>query len=172
MKPIFAGLNESERKDEVYNAQMEIGFSEASIRFLWEIRLNNHSAWFTAHKQDYQQYLLEPMKNLVTELAGTMKQLDPWLEVTPGVNKTISRIHRDIRFSRDKSPYRDRIWITFKRKIKDWQDAPAYFFEITPEFYRFGMGFYQASKETMNGFRAALLEKTDDFQKASVFVGN
>lgn len=153
-------------------SQIGLGFSEATIGFLWKLRLNNNPPWFEAHKHDYQQYLLDPMKSLVAELAGPMSNLDPLLEVTPAVNKTISRIYRDIRFSKDKSPYRDRIWITFKRRIKDWQDTPAYFFEITPEFYRFGMGFYQASKATMDFFRSTLLEKPDYFRTKVSFLND
>jgi uncharacterized protein (TIGR02453 family) len=149
-----------------------IGFSEATIQFLWDLRLNNNQPWFAAHENDYRQYLLEPLKSLVTQLSGLMSVLDPFVEVTPAINKTISRINRDTRFSKDKSPYKDRMWITFKRRIENWQDSPGYFFEITPESYRYGMGFYLASKDTMDAFRKELLKNPDDFLKTIAFLEN
>mgnify|MGYP001567660317 CR=1 FL=1 len=57
---------------------------------------------------------------------------------------------KDTRFSKDKSPFKCTMWITFKRPNKEWKGAPAYFFEIPTESYRYGMGFYSAGKETMD----------------------
>jgi len=83
--------------------------------------------------------------------------------------RTISRIHRDTRFSNDKAPYKSRMWITFKGPRKDWADSPAYFFEINKDSYRYGMGFYAASPETMRKFRQAIDEKPQAFQTAVSF---
>jgi uncharacterized protein (DUF2461 family) len=82
-----------------------------------------------------------------------MLEIDPSFETRPLVHKTISRIFRDTRFSRDGSLFRDRMWLVFKRPIKDWKDAPGYFFELAPDRYRFGMGYYMASRATMDRFR-------------------
>ena len=106
------------------------GFSKDSIVFLRELKKNNNKQWFESHKSDYEALLLAPLKNLVSDLGDFMLSIDNFFEVTPSVNKTISRIYRDTRFSHDKSPYKTSLWITFKRPQKDWKDAPAYFFEI------------------------------------------
>ena len=148
------------------------GFYEQTVDFLFGLRIHNNKAWFEEHRGDYQKYLLEPFKSLVIDLAPVMQEIDPWLEVTPDVNKTISRIYRDTRFSKDKSPFRDHLWLTFKRKRPDWQDAPAYFFELTPESYRYGMGYYLASTETMEIFRKKLIEKPGQFLELTRFLYN
>jgi uncharacterized protein (TIGR02453 family) len=90
-----------------------------------------------------------------------MLRIDPFMEV----NKTISRIYRDARFSKDKSPYKTCMWITFKRTREDWQEKPAYFFEITSTTYRYGMGFYCVSKVTMDKFRDSVDEDQEEFLK-------
>ncbi|MEW6182629.1 MAG: DUF2461 domain-containing protein [Bacillota bacterium] len=145
------------------------GFLPETAEFLNDLRANNNKPWFEAHRQDYQEYLIRPLQDLVADLGGFMYAIDPLFELTPAVNKTISRIYRDTRFSRDKSPYKSAMWITFKRPGKDWKDAPAYFLEISPESYRYGMGFYGASKETMDGLRKVIDEQPDRLEKATDF---
>jgi len=132
------------------------GFSSATFQFLRNLRDNNRKEWFELHKQDYQNDLLKPLQALTAGLGPFMLSIDPDLEVTPALNKTISRIYRDTRFSKDKSPYKTSHWITFKRLRREWKDYPAFFFEISPSSYRYGMGFYSASRQTMDNFRKSI----------------
>jgi uncharacterized protein (TIGR02453 family) len=132
------------------------GFTTASFRFLNGLRKNNAKPWFEAHKAEYQEHILKPLQALVAELAPVMLGIDHFLEVTPALSKTVSRIYRDTRFSRGKSPYKTNHWITFKRLKKDWNNFPAFFFELSPDSYRYGMGFYSADRVTMDKFRESL----------------
>jgi uncharacterized protein (TIGR02453 family) len=143
------------------------GFSIHTLQFLSELALNNSRPWFDAHKDSFVRYLLDPMRGLVIDIAPTMIDIDPDFETAPEVDRTISRIYRDIRFSKDKSPYRSNMWITFKRRNPDWKDAPAYFFELMPDWYRYGMGYYSPSTETMAKFREAIASKSADFMKVA-----
>lgn len=145
------------------------GFSLNTLDFLKNLKANNNKLWFESHKQEYHKYLLEPLQNLVMELGEFMLTIDPYFEISPKINKTISRIYRDTRFSRDKSLFRSNMWITFKRPTKDWKDAPAYFFEIFSDWYRYGMGFYSASKATMDGFREKVDNAPEEFLKVISF---
>jgi uncharacterized protein (TIGR02453 family) len=129
------------------------GFRKETIKYLVELGLNNYKTWFEEHRMQYEKYLLEPMKSLVTDMSKSMCAIDPEFEVQPKVDKTISRIYRDIRFSKDKTPYRNNMWITFKRTVDDWKDYPVFFFELMTDSYRYGLGYYQASTETMKVFR-------------------
>ena len=148
------------------------GFSPETLEFLRNLKANNNKVWFEAHRLNYQTYLLEPLRHLVAEMGSFMLSIDPYFEVTPAINKTISTIHRDTRFSRDKSPYKSTVWITFKRPSQDWKDAPAYFFELSLDSYRYGMGFYSASKDAMDKFRERIDQKSEEFFKAISFYFN
>ncbi len=88
-----------------------------------------------------------------------MLTIDPSFGIRPAVDKTISRIYRDTRFSKDKSLFKSTMWLTFKRPRKDWKDAPAYFLEISPDSYRYGMGYYSVSSDTMYKFREMIDKK-------------
>jgi uncharacterized protein (TIGR02453 family) len=107
------------------------GFSPESLEFFENLAAHNNKPWFEEHRDDFEQYLMEPLKSLVSDLSGAMLAIDPELVTIPAVDKTISRIYRDTRFSRNKSPYKTCLWITFKRRGPDWKTAPCFFFEIS-----------------------------------------
>jgi uncharacterized protein (TIGR02453 family) len=146
------------------------GFSPKTLTFLRGIKANNNKAWFEAHRRDYEEHVLEPLRDLVTDLGDYMLDIDPLFEIEPAVNKTISRIYRDTRFSKDKSPFRSTVWITFKNRNKDWTTLVCgYFFELSVNSYRYGMGFYDAAPSIMSKFREQIDENPKEFLKAISF---
>lgn len=147
------------------------GFLPQAPGFFERLAANNNKAWFEEHRDQYEELLLEPLKLLVGDLADTMSAIDPALITIPAVDKTISRIYRDTRFSRNKSPYKTCLWITFKRRSPDWKQAPCFFFELTADSYRYGMGFYSASRETMDNLRRFIETQPVAFRKALGCLG-
>ncbi len=146
------------------------GFSPKTLKFLRGLKANNNKAWFQAHKADYEQFVLGPLRDMVTDLGDFMLDIDPRFEITPAVNKTISRIYRDTRFSKDKSPFRSTVWITFKNQNKDWTThVCGYFFELSMNSYRYGMGFYNAAPAIMSRFREMIDESPKEFLKVISF---
>jgi uncharacterized protein (TIGR02453 family) len=145
------------------------GFSSATIDFLRNLSENNNKIWFEENKDSYKRLLLAPMQALVMDMNNYILSIDPSIDVTPSAGKTISRIHRDTRFSKDKSPYKDTMWITFKRPSEDWSSNPAFFFEISPNSYRYGMGFFSATPHTMELFRESIDNSLAAFKKAIAF---
>jgi len=141
------------------------GFNQQGLTFLLQLSQNNNKEWFEENRERYQQHLLEPFRQLVSALAHDMLFIDELFEVRPTIGKTLSRMHRDTRFSHDKSIYRSNMWLTFKRSRKNWTDAPTYFFELGPDWWRYGLGYYSASRVTMDLFRQQLSQKPDEFLK-------
>ncbi|AXW86268.1 hypothetical protein AU509_15680 [Lonsdalea britannica] len=146
------------------------GFSQQGLTFLQQVRQHNSKEWFEEHRAGYEATLLTPFRALVESLGITMLHIDELFETRP--TKTLSRIHRDTRFSRDKSRYRSSMWLTFKRSRKNWTDAPAYFFEIRPDSWHYGLGYYSASQPTMALFRQTLLEDPPRFLKIADCLGD
>lgn len=143
------------------------GFTPAGLDFLQQVVKENNKEWFEAHRGVYNQHLLLPFRALVEELTPAMLTIDDRVETRPAVGKTLSRMYRDTRFSHDKSLFRNRMWLTFKRPSKQWTDAPVFFFEITPAFFHYGLGYYSASKATMDRFRHLMLRQPQEFAKAA-----
>jgi len=137
------------------------------FRFLVENRLHDSKAWFESHREDYSRLVLEPLRELVAEMAPVMLTIDPKLVVQPAVGKTISRIFRDTRFSKDKSAFREHMWISFNRgKAGRYQPVPELYFDLGPEGYSYGCGWYCPGTELMSALRKLVLEGDKTARKA------
>jgi uncharacterized protein (TIGR02453 family) len=141
------------------------GFSEDTLLFLKELGYNNNSLWMEENRDRYYALVSDKFKSLVAAMVPHMLSIDAGFEITPRVGKTISRINRDIRFSLNKQPYRNNVWITFKTRRENWWTAPCYFFELYTDHYRYGMGYYSPTKNTMDNMREYILEKPAKFHK-------
>lgn len=149
-----------------------MSFSANTLDFLFLNKLHDSREWFNERRYEYEQFVLEPMRKFVVELAPAIMEIDSLMICEPKVNKSISRIFRDTRFSKDKSIFRDTFWCTFMRDKKLYHGMPGYFFEISPRGFRYGCGYYQASPETMNTIRQMILAGSPYFKKAQRCVEN
>lgn len=111
------------------------GFSPETVDFLWGIRMNNNREWFTANKQNYVNYLYEPMKALGQEL------FEPFLDRSGDLLK-VSRIYRDARLHHP-LPYKESLWICIRKDVQWWAENPCLYFEITPEGISYGFLFWK-----------------------------
>ena len=146
------------------------GFSPEALQFLQDLQVNNNDkVWFETRRTEYDFLILNPMRKLVMDLSPTMLNIDPEIEIRPDINKTISKIYRDTRFSKDKTLFRSNMWINFKHPTQGWHDMPTWWIEIKPDGYTYGMGFYQASATTMQAFRDRIECDQTAFKKVIKF---
>lgn len=141
-------------------------FSEKSIKFLFENRVVDSKSWFAEHREDYDSLVIQPMRELVMALEPVMLSIDPLLICDPKVGRSISRIYRDTRFSRDKSTFRDVMWCIFIRDKKLYEGLPGFWFEFSPKGFRYGCGYYQASGESMEALRSIITNDEPSFRAA------
>ena len=130
---------------------MFTGYFDATVDFMWGIRFNNERDWFLAHKDEYLKHLYQPTADLAREVYDAFQEKYADL----GLELHISRIYRDARRLHGRGPYKDHLWFSIRRPGK-WEERPCFYFEITPEGYGYGMGFYSASAQTMENYRKAL----------------
>ena len=142
------------------------GFPRAMVDFLIRLEEHNDKVWFEQHRDEFIRSLQEPLQELVVALTPCMLAIDPEFEVAPRTDKTICRIYTDTRFSRDKSPYRTNMWITFKRPSSEWQGEPAFYFDVSATGYSSDMGCYSPPRSVMDAFRALVSHAPDEFRKA------
>ena len=131
---------------------MFTGYCNQTIDFLWGIRFNNERPWFEAHKGEYLQYVLQPTRELGEELYDYMagKYPELWL------NLHVSRIYRDARRLFGRGPYKDHLWLSIHRPEERPGASPSFWFELTPEEWSCGMGFWDAPPVTMAKLRARI----------------
>lgn len=140
--------------------------SGKTLDFLMENRLQNSRVWFQEHKKEYQENVIAPMTQLVERLTPAMMEIDPELITEAKVSKTISRVYRDTRFSKDKSLYRDVMWCVFSRDRKQQPPPPAFVLEFSPDGFRYGCGYYSIAPTQMSAIRELMLSGDPDFLAA------
>ena len=89
------------------------GYNDETFEFFMAIGFNNNVDFFHSNHDWYLRGVREPSLRLAEALSPVIEEIDDSLERRP--NRVVSRINRDIRFSKDKSPYRDYIWLSFHR---------------------------------------------------------
>ena len=144
-----------------------MSFSPQTLDFLFLNKIHDDRQWFNERRDEYEALVLEPIRQLVVELTPVMKEIDSEFICEPKVTKTISRIFRDTRYSVDKSIFRDSMWITFRRDKKLYNGSPEMFFEISPEGFVLGTGYYKTKPEVMTEIRQMVLSKDKIFLKAN-----
>lgn len=127
------------------------GFDPEAFRFLFEIGFNNNTEWFGLNRDRYKKFVQQPMRQLAAELMPTALEIDP--NFNTSLNATVSRIRRDTRFTRDKSPYRNHVWIGYRYPKTRISEGCTLWFEITPQGYDYGAGFYSADSAMMERYR-------------------
>lgn len=144
------------------------GFSPRTIDFMLNLRLNNKKVWFEAHKEEYQKELLAPMKALGQEvfqrISAAYKDY--------GFMHKVSRIYKDARRLRvGDGPYRDHLWFSIEKPSEEWTATPVFWFEVLPEGWRYGLGYYQAKSGTMAKLRRRIDSNPKAFEKLIAPLG-
>lgn len=136
------------------------GFLPETIDFMWELRFNNNKEWLDANRDKYKSHLKEPMDRFAEELKEEMLKFNSkWNLVY-----NISRINRDIRFSKNKAPYKEQRWVSYRQAGTQGGKTPEFYFEITPEGYSYGMGFYENNPAIMQRFRKKIDANTSELE--------
>lgn len=143
------------------------GFTPQTFQFFKNLKENNYKEWFDANKHIYEKELLNPLKALVTALSPAMYNIDPAFELRP--HRCLSRIYRDIRFSKNKDPYKDFMWMVFQIPVTNdvWKDYPSFFMEINADGYALGLGLFQPKKKVMDAFRDEVIYDAEEFQRVT-----
>ena len=128
------------------------GFSQDAVDFLWGVRFNNNREWFAAHKQEYLAHLDKPLRELSEQLLDAMNAAYPG----EGFARHVSRIYRDARRLYGRGPYKDHLWLVIARPHEAHLQRPAFYFEIAPNYYSYGCGFWDMTPELAAKHRARI----------------
>jgi len=128
---------------------MFTGFTDETVDFMWGIRFNNERTWFEAHKETYLKEFYQPMKELGEEVYSFIREKRPDYDLIVKV----SRIYRDARRLHGRGPYKDHLWFSVRQPAEEWVDKPTFWFELTPDDWSYGMGYWVSKPATMAKLR-------------------
>lgn len=115
-------------------------FTPDYLEFFKELAANNHKEWFDVNRKRYQSVVRDPFKNFISELISVLSKSDPDLSIE--AKDAIFRINRDIRFSKDKTPYKLNNSALITPGGRKNKNHPGIYLEFGPEKMAFYGGIY------------------------------
>jgi len=140
-------------------------FQEDFLHFFIELAPNNHKDWFDANRKRYENSVKEPFKDFVTHLIRKMAEKDPAFKDLEAKD-CIFRINRDIRFSKDKQPYKLQVSAVIAPEGKKSKAINGVYFELGPEKLRVYGGIYEIEKDDLLIVREGIADNLKKFKKA------
>ena len=137
------------------------GLTEDTYQFFWDIAFRNDLAFFDANRERFRNSVQIPLLQLASELAPYALDIDPNFQTRP--SSALSRIRRDTRYSKDKSPFRDHMWIGYKHPSSYTSECFVVYVEFEREAFGYGMGMYSPNPSLMQEFRGRILARSDTF---------
>jgi len=146
-------------------------FDAGSLQFLRGLARNNRKPWFEAHREDYERHVKEPMGELVEEMAIRLKSFAP--EMTGDPKRSVFRIYRDVRFSKDKSPYKTHAACWFYHRGGEGKvgreaegGSAGFYFHLQPGGSLVGGGLWMPPRRDLNRLRAEVVRDLPRFERA------
>jgi uncharacterized protein (TIGR02453 family) len=121
-------------------------FTRATFQFFRDLARNNKKVWMDANRERYQEFVVRPFRRLLEEVSPAVLQLDSRFDTTGRTGSNFSRINRDIRFAKDKTPYRAHMYLKFSAPFPGEGETGQLYTGISAETVTAGFRIYCGSK--------------------------
>lgn len=138
-------------------------FEKDFLAFFNELEQNNNKDWFDLNRKRYEKTIKEPFKAFVQVMINRMQEIDENIIIQP--KDCIFRINRDVRFSKDKTPYKTQVSAVVAVGGKKNRTVPGIYFELSPRDLRMYSGIFQLEKEQLHNVRQEIAYNMDEFDK-------
>ncbi len=126
---------------------------EYTIDFLKKLEKNNSNTWFKENRDFYEASFLLPAQELVLNLGEELRTISPNIVALPKIDKTIFRLHRDVRFSKDKTPFKTHMGLFFWEPGRHKNESAGYYFHIEKKKLILAAGTYIFPKDILLKYR-------------------
>jgi uncharacterized protein (TIGR02453 family) len=135
--------------------------------FMSELAENNDRTWFEANRSRYEDTVSEPLLKFIREIEAPLESISPHIVADDRKSGgSLFRIHRDVRFSKDKSPYKTWAAVQFRHEAGKDAHAPGFYLHLQPGTVLMGAGCWHPARDALDGIRDSIAEKTDDWFEA------
>ena len=144
-------------------------FTPNTFAFLRDLAANNEREWFRANQDRYEADVREPALEFIADFAERLHGISPHFSADPRkAGGSLFRIHRDIRFGKDKTPYKTHTGMQFRHvATKDDVHAPGFYLHIEPGACYAGVGLWRPSTEDAYKIRHAIADDPPGWRKAA-----
>jgi uncharacterized protein (TIGR02453 family) len=130
-----------------------LSFPQITENFLGDLSKHNNKEWFEKNRARFDFEFLQPAVQFVVEMGEKLSEIFPDIIAIPKIDKSIFRLHRDIRFSKDKSPFKSNLGLYFWEGSGKKMECSGYYFHIEPKLFFLGAGMYMFSKDQLKKYR-------------------
>lgn len=142
-------------------------FSKETFSFLCALAKNNSRDWFEQNKADYEATVRGPALQFIADMADDLAILSPhFLAQAKKVGGSLMRVHRDVRFSKDKRPYKTNIGIQFRHEMGKDVHAPGFYLHIEPKECFVGVGIWRPDAPALGKIRDVISEHPAKWRQA------
>ncbi|MDX1943168.1 MAG: DUF2461 domain-containing protein [Saprospiraceae bacterium] len=135
--------------------------TQQSLDFLKDLSKNNNREWFEANKKRYEKDLKKPVEEVIGKIIQEIQKIDPAVAITP--KKAIFRIYRDIRFSKDKSPYKTHVGAVVSPGGTQLKEYPGIYIHVESGSLMIGGGAYFLETQPLYQLRQYIVHHIDEF---------
>lgn len=136
-------------------------FDKDFLKFFKELEKNNNKDWFDVNRKRYETIVREPWKAYIRTLATDLQELYPGEDLEGNIQ--VSRINRDIRFSKDKTPYKGHVGAMIMPNGKGDKGRPGFYIQANQNDVRVYSGAYAIEKERLADIRYHMADNMDRF---------
>ena len=138
-------------------------FTKEFNDFFKDLSKNNNTEWFHNNKKRYEEFVKEPFEDFVVEMISRLQKEDPEINILP--KDAIFRINRDLRFSRDKKPYKEWVSAVISKTGKKDKSYPGIYFHIGLKGLMLGGGLHMLEKDALEKVRQYIQRNSAEFTK-------
>jgi len=139
-------------------------FNRKTIKFLKDLDKNNNREWFGENKHRYEDEVRTPAFDYIESMVQPMAKISPFFVVSAKkVGGSLMRVHKDIRFSKDKTPYKTNVGIHFKHARGKDVHAPGFYMHIEPGEIFIAAGIWRPESSTLKNVRTLIDEYPEEW---------
>lgn len=143
------------------------GFGTALLSFYAELALNNEREWFEANKKRYEQEVRAPALAFIRAMAPRLAKFSKhFIASDKLVGGSLMRIHRDVRFSREKTPYKANLGVQFRHASGKDVHAPGLYFHVDNDGVFLGAGLWHPEADALAKIRKHIVNQSAAWKKA------
>lgn len=144
------------------------GFSKSTFKFFKDLENNNTKEWFQANRTVFEEHVMNPAQEYIMAMGELLKPMCPKIVANPKVDKSIFRIYRDVRFSKDKTPYKTHLGIFLWEGPRKKLGNPGFYLQFDKSKILIAGGLYQFPPELMKPYRDAVSDEKKGAEVAKI----
>ena len=135
------------------------GFSQEYFSFFNTLKKNNSKQWFEKHRGEYDEFVMHPAREFVIEMGKKLRKIAPGVNAIPKINQSRFKINRDVRFSKDKSPYKTYMGIWLWEGEGKRMASSGFYLHVENNHLLIGVGIKMFPKPLLDRYRKAVADK-------------